>query len=73
MYVALMSEGKRPNAEEYRLLQFLWEKACLFICGVSLEGQPPPLGEDSGLPKCWRQWPLGGTQGQSWRETHLSC
>lgn len=49
--MALMSEGKRPNAEEYRLLQFLWEKAYLFICGVSLEGQPPPSGGGQWPPQ----------------------
>lgn len=51
MYMAWMSEGKMPNAEEYRLLQFLWEKACLFVCGVSLEGRSPPSGGGQWLPQ----------------------
>lgn len=51
MYMAWMSEGKMPNAEEYRLLQFLWEKECLFVCGVSLEGRSPPSGGGQWLPQ----------------------
>lgn len=49
----------------YRLLQSEWERACLLMCGVSLEEHP------HSLQKHRQQWALGGTWGQGLEEDTL--